>query len=353
MRVLRMRFVLAATCISTISLAISLPAAEGVTLGSTSPSGTATITAGQQLVRGQNLLSPNHAYKLALQSDGNLVEYGPNSRVVWATNTKSIATFALQTDSNIVGYSSRGAAVWQTSTANYSIQRLAIQNDGNVVAYTSSGRPVWSPGTGIIPNPGPSPSWNGSVAVNLGLPTDWSQAGLVTYINRGRAAENVPPLHLPTNWYSLTWNQQLLVIVDLERVDRGLPPFPGLDATLDNQAQVGANQNSDPPFNVFGIWAGGSNMTPLGADAGWMYDDGPSTNGQGNIGCTPQDASGCYGHALNIVRTNWNGFPGTPEAGAGATAFSYGNSFAMAFNPEYTGTNLVFTWASELKYLQH
>ena len=98
-------------------------------------------------------------------------------------------------------------------------------------------------------------------------------------IDNARAAEGVKAMVLPTGFASLTVAQQLFVGVNLERVDRGLPPFTGLTAGLNANAQRGADIANDPPdpgtdYDVVDTeWAGGSS-NGLDAVYGWMYDDG-------------------------------------------------------------------------------
>src|SRR5688500_13394482 len=45
------------------------------------------LGAGQTLGSGQSLWSPNGAYELAMQGDGNLVLYGPGRTVHWSSRT--------------------------------------------------------------------------------------------------------------------------------------------------------------------------------------------------------------------------------------------------------------------------
>src|SRR6204780_820278 len=47
-------------------------------------------------------------------------------------------------------------------------------------------------------------------------------------LNIARAEENLPTIVLPTNWYHLRAQEQLFVIVDLERTARGPRPDRGL-----------------------------------------------------------------------------------------------------------------------------
>ncbi len=113
-------------------------------------------------------------------------------------------------------------------------------------------------------------------------------------------------MNLPNNFSSLNPAEQLFVITDIERVDRGLPPFVGLVDAFDADAQGGAQGNTDPsPSAVpagMHIIAWGSNWAengnPLGSNYFWMYDDGP---GSGNIDCTAAGQPGCWGHRDNIL----------------------------------------------------
>ncbi|MGO9027201.1 MAG: hypothetical protein ACLQOZ_01025, partial [Acidimicrobiales bacterium] len=121
-----------------------------------------------------------------------------------------------------------------------------------------------------------------------------------------RAQEGLGPMQLPGNFALLTPAEQLFVLADVERVDRGLPPFVGLDSTLSADAGSAAVSGIDPtpaalPAGDSTIawgsnWA--ENGNPLGSNYYWMYDDGP---GSGNIDCTATDTSGCWGHRQNIL----------------------------------------------------
>jgi hypothetical protein len=122
-------------------------------------------------------------------------------------------------------------------------------------------------------------------------------------IGNARAAEGVKAMVLPTGFASLSVAQQLFVAVNLERVDRGLPPFRGLTAGLNANAQRGADIANDPPdpgtdYDVVNTeWAGGSS-NGLDAVYGWMYDDGV---GSGNLDCPKRGGAGCWGHRHGIL----------------------------------------------------
>jgi hypothetical protein len=125
-------------------------------------------------------------------------------------------------------------------------------------------------------------------------------------IDTARAVEGIGPITLPTGFAALTVPQQLLVLANLERVDRGENPVLGLTSTLDGNAQTGANSDADPPFPApfpgsygTGNWAGGYAST-LEADFGWMYDDGL---GSPNLECTAADQMHCWGHRHDVIET--------------------------------------------------
>lgn len=120
-----------------------------------------------------------------------------------------------------------------------------------------------------------------------------------------RAAEGLGPVVLPSDFASLTAGEQLFVLTDIERVDRGLPPVVGMVQELDQDAQTAAAGNADPtpstlpPGTAAEQWV--SNWAeatgPMGADYTWMYEDGP---GSGNAACG-SSGSGCWGHRDNIL----------------------------------------------------
>lgn len=172
-------------------------------------------------------------------------------------------------------------------------------------------------------------------------------------VNNARAAEGVKPMVLTPGFDRLTVPQQILVVVDLERVDRGLAPFVGLTAALNGNAEQGADVANDPPdpgpgYEVVDtIWAGGSS-NGLDADYGWMYDDGP---GSTNLDCPSSGGSGCWGHRHAILDDF--GSVGTLVMGAALTPSGDtsqgdggGPSLAatLAVMPASPGS-YVFTWA--------
>ncbi len=167
-------------------------------------------------------------------------------------------------------------------------------------------------------------------------------------INACRAQENVGPLRLPSNWGALSPVDQGFVLINLERVNRGLAPIIGLSASLDQFAIAGARAGTDPSFPSGGflgggaIWAGAPSV--VGADQLWMYADGA---GGSNLDCTAGSDAGCWGHR-NIIL--WDR-PGPPLVAGGGVATAAGTaSFAYIVLSGYSTANLTFSWAQELRY---
>jgi len=161
-------------------------------------------------------------------------------------------------------------------------------------------------------------------------------------------------------YLKLTPVEQLFVTANLERTERGLPPATVLSRSLDKVAQLGARRDEDPPLSrvparlpgggqVIGLggnWAGGW-PNALGADYGWMYDDGLNSP---NEDCTKQDRAGCWGHRDNILGT----FSSKTACGGGASALAMGAGYTARLSSEtelfagvcgHAPTDVVLTWA--------
>lgn len=174
----------------------------------------------------------------------------------------------------------------------------------------------------------------------------YTSGGALNLIDYCRAQQGVGPLRLPSNFGRLSVPEQMFVMIDLERVNRGEPPVVGLTASLDRAAQQAAQAGTDPAIGLGDIWAGGSNSTAE-ADYGWMYDDGYAS---GNVDCVAPDVPACWGHRDVILADD---ISATLVAGAGfETGRSFGNSYAFALAGYAPGSKLVFSWADELRYFR-
>jgi hypothetical protein len=191
-------------------------------------------------------------------------------------------------------------------------------------------------------------------------------------INNAHEAENVKPMVLPTNWNSLTVPEQIYVVVSLERVDRGLPPYLGINAGLSANAQAAAVAGQDPSLaNGFadatdpggdwaygGVWAG--DYSPLGADFGWMYADGwgGSLMTTWNGYCYSATAPACWGHRETLLGADPGYNPGvglyctTCEMGVGYSflaKYRWGSYVGLIERPSGAPPAMTFSWAANVR----
>ncbi|AGA28044.1 S8 family serine peptidase [Singulisphaera acidiphila] len=103
-----------------------------------------TLLPGKQLNPNQLISSPNGRFQLLMQTDGNLVVYGP-SGAVWSTNTGGHpgAVVLMQTDGNLVVYNNSGTPIWSTGTHGRAGAYLVLQNDGKL-KLIHNGSVIWS-----------------------------------------------------------------------------------------------------------------------------------------------------------------------------------------------------------------
>ena len=278
-----------------------------------------------------------------------------------------------------------GATILGGVVAGHESVASAHANRSHHVASPRLGRPshvvvaAVAAATAVVPpaNPAkslrPSPNFtgNGSCAYSA---LDNSQActtAVTQAINNARLSlESMMPLSFNMNAFeAMSVAQQLFVITDLERTDRALPPIVGLTTQLDNAAQTGANNNTDPTLSASALtggarvtswgslWAGGTS-NPLGSDYYWMYDDGYSSP---NASCTTSTPQSCWGHRDQILGSfsssaSCFGSSGSEQyMGAGSTTSSspYGPSFTEilvgACGP--APTDVVFTWTQAQQLL--
>ena len=102
------------------------------------------------LRRGMSVRSSDGRYLFTMQTDGNLVLYGPSGRALWATNRYTSAWTSqeyviFQGDGNLVTYGG-GRAIWASNTAGRGGDHFEVQSDGNLVIYRGS-TPLWASNT--------------------------------------------------------------------------------------------------------------------------------------------------------------------------------------------------------------
>jgi hypothetical protein len=97
------------------------------------------------LTAGQSISSPNGQYQLIMQSDGNLVVYGPGSQAIWDSGTYGNpgASAIMQGDGNLVVYSSAGTPLWNSGTYGNPGAYFRLQDNGEAVIYQASGTALW------------------------------------------------------------------------------------------------------------------------------------------------------------------------------------------------------------------
>jgi hypothetical protein len=168
-------------------------------------------------------------------------------------------------------------------------------------------------------------------------------------IDVARANEGVVPVSLPNNFAALTGPEQVFVLTDLERVDRGLPPIQGLTSALDADAQGGVAGNTDPHLPA-GLAAGanwGESPSLFTTFDMWMYQDGWAGIGTTNRACSSPTAAGCWAHRDNIL-----GSYASPSLMGGAVgAGPAGTSVAEVIVGGDTQDNPYFTWNDVMAHL--
>ena len=195
----------------------------------------------------------------------------------------------------------------------------------------------------VWPNPDFAPACSTSSTAQC-------QAQELQATDNARFMEGVGPMVLPSNYDSLTSAEQVFVVINLERIGRGLAPIPGTTADFNSAAYAGAAANTDPmPTNADGFTSnfagGGAFLNALFASYMWMYTDGPGGN---NLDCTPGYTSGCWGHREDELTSAFSGY--APPAGyvlAMGTAYdptNNGITMVIGFAPSQ---QYVFTWAAE------
>jgi len=232
-----------------------------------------------------------------------------------------------------------------------------------------------APQTGVLPpkNPSkslpPDPNFTASPSpcVQHGNSSACNRQVLKAIAHARKVLEKMSGMSFSlTAYLRLTRPEQLFVTADLERTERGLPPATVLSASLNKIAQIGAQNDEDPPLTkvpaslpgggkVSGKgsnWAGGYSNA-LAADYGWMYDDGLNSP---NEDCTKSDKAGCWGHRDNILSTLSSsticgGGPSALAMGAGYAAKSVSQTELFVGVCGAAPTDGVFTWTRAKKLL--
>jgi hypothetical protein len=185
---------------------------------------------------------------------------------------------------------------------------------------------------GIVPPANPS----ANIAPSS---SDW-----LTSIDTASATEGVGAMPVSESALAaLPVPEQIFIVINQERIARGLAPVEYMTAQLNSYALQGAGADNDPSFPTSltggapltgggAIWAGGI-TSALEADYYWMYDDGwgGSANSTSNGACSSAVSSGCWGHRdviLHAFTSCSGGAAPTLSMGAAYTATGGGSMAA-------------------------
>jgi hypothetical protein len=103
------------------------------------------LNANGVLASGQYIQSPDGHFRVAMGTNGDLVESITGGRGIWSTGTSKYkgARAVMQVNGNLVIYDPSNAAVWSSNSPAVGCPRLVAQNDGNLVIYGSTAA-TWS-----------------------------------------------------------------------------------------------------------------------------------------------------------------------------------------------------------------
>jgi hypothetical protein len=119
------------------------------------------LPAGESLVKGQRLISPNGKFELVFQGDGNLVLYENQpeggSKAIWAAKTNSWSTHVTVRADDNFAVMSDGNTNWSSHTRRRlggGSAVLILQDDGKMVLKADGGI-VWSNDSSLVNAPAP------------------------------------------------------------------------------------------------------------------------------------------------------------------------------------------------------
>lgn len=106
------------------------------------------LDAGRALDTGWFVQSPNGAYRLVMQADGNLVLYRKRDMtVMWYAHTYGHPNSTLEmqgADGNLVVYSEARVPLWNTHTGGHPGTVLQVEDTGRIVLYAPGHVAIWA-----------------------------------------------------------------------------------------------------------------------------------------------------------------------------------------------------------------
>ncbi len=251
------------------------------------------------------------------------------------------------------------AAVLVTATSLVAlVPAVVAAQPRSTVKASKSFSAVPNPARNATPSPDyNNPCWAGGAAGAASTTACHTQQ--LAAINHQHALEHVKAITLPRNFWSLTPALQIFVIINLERVSRGLKPVLGVNAQMSGWATTATKRSSDVAvgawdlsngshLQTFGsVWA--ADLNSLDAAFIWMYADGWATGGSLNADCTSAKSAGCWGHR-QIMLGSYGGSAALVAGVASQQRYLAGgdlNSDAAAI-ASYTGAKptMTYTWAT-------
>jgi hypothetical protein len=113
------------------------------------------LPSGGVLYKNQSVSSANGKYYAIMQGDGNFVMYRNDGVVRFATY-KLGNHMAMQTDGNLVEYTAAYQPLWYTGTSGNQGAYMSVQDDGNLVVYSSGSAPLWNIGADPVVDDAPT-----------------------------------------------------------------------------------------------------------------------------------------------------------------------------------------------------
>lgn len=124
---------------------VAVAVAAGAIVGITTPASaavvhTGSVPAGTTINPGDSVTSPNGQFRLLMQGDGNLVEYGIGGAVLWASGTSNqpgaVAVIGKNRAVDLVRNGTR-VARWATAGSGQST-KFEVRGDGSMVLWAGS-----------------------------------------------------------------------------------------------------------------------------------------------------------------------------------------------------------------------
>lgn len=171
--------------------------------------------------------------------------------------------------------------------------------------------------------------------------------------NHARSLEHLGAFRLPSNYLSLNTGQQLLVLINMERVDRGLRPIAGISRALSTYATAGATALKDPAFPSWSTPTQRGSILATGHDPLYdeylfMYYDGYAAGMTWNADCFAPSAPKCWIHRHAQLRENT-----TPLlTGIGWTTAGSGSMAALLLGQDSHDKADYWMWSKEVPYFQ-